>query len=451
MNNAEVVPITEYQQNRPPSRKGWLWITVSLVVLAAAFLGGFLPRHARNQRIAEDVRNRKATPPIVEVTAAQRSGADLRLTLPGTITAVVEAPIFARASGYLAKRYADIGDHVRAGQLLATIDAPDLDDQVDQAKATVLQSQSVLGQTQAQLNLASVTWTRWKALTATGVVSRQEGDTQEANYEVAQANLRAAENNVAASKANLQRLLKLQNYEKVVAPFSGIVTARNVDVGSLISGTGAGQGSESGVVSTGIAQSGEMFRVAQTNRMRLFVSVPEPSAPYIKAGQNAGIRVDSLPTESLEGKVTRTANAVDPATRTLLAEVQIDNRSGKLLPGMYATLTFQDVRARPPVVVPSDALITRGQGTMVAVVRDNVVHVIPVRVGRDYGSQVEVLDGVNEGDQVVINPSDQAKDNTRVVARQADKKGSERPPAPSQRAENRERNSTVPVRQARGN
>ena len=184
---------------------------------------------------------RNTNPPI-QVAKVQRSKAETHLTLPGTITAVVEAPIYARASGYISKRLADFGERVRQGQLLALIDAPDLDQQVDQARATLLQSQSVLGQMEAQLKLASVTWERYKVLVAKGVLSKQDGDTQEANYEVAQANVRAAENSVSANKASVDRLLKLQGYERVVAPFDGIVTARNVDVGTLISATGAGQG-----------------------------------------------------------------------------------------------------------------------------------------------------------------------------------------------------------------
>jgi multidrug efflux pump subunit AcrA (membrane-fusion protein) len=398
-----------------------LWIIVAVVVLIIVFLVGFVPRHERTKKIDEAARQRQSASPPLEVAKVQRSKAETRLTIPGTITAVVEAPIYARAAGYVSKRYKDFGDRVHSGALLAVIDAPDLDQQVDQARATLLQSQSVLGQMQAQLKLASVTWDRYKVLVARGVLSRQDGDTQEANYEVAQANVKAAENSVVANQANLDRLLKLQGYEKVIAPFDGIVTARNVDVGTLISATGAGQGNVGGSTSvpTGLAQGGEMFRVAQIARLRVFISVPEAYAPFVRVGQTSDVLVSSLPNEKFVGKVTRTTNSVDPATRTLLTEVQIDNREDKLLPGMYGVITFQNVRTAPPLIIPSDALIYRSQGTMVAVVRNNTVHLQPIVVGRDYGAQLEVLGGLNEGDLVAINPSDVATEGAKVTPREA--------------------------------
>ena len=247
--------------------------------------------------------------------------------------------------------------------------------------------------------------------------------------------MKAAENSVTASKANLDRLLRLQGYEKVVAPFNGIVTARNVDVGTLISATGAGQGnSGTASVPTGLAQGGEMFRVAQIARLRVFISVPEAYAPFLQLGQSADVEVNSLPNEKFAGKVTRTTHSVDPSTRTLLTEVQVDNRQGKLLPGMYGVITFENVRAEPPLVVPSDALINRSQGTMVALVRDNVVHLQPITAGRDYGAQLEVLSGLNEGDFVVINPSDVATEGAKVAPHEAPAPGAR--PASGQQGSN---------------
>ncbi|ABF41553.1 secretion protein HlyD [Candidatus Koribacter versatilis Ellin345] len=405
-----------------------LWIIVAAILLVIVFLVGFVPRHERTKRIGEDAKERQGQPPTVDVTKVRRSDAKSHLSIPGTITAVVEAPIYARASGYISKRNVDFGDHVHAGALLATIDAPDLDQQVDQARATLLQSESVLGQQQAQLKLASVTWDRYKVLVQRGVASKQEGDTQEATYEVAMANVKAAENSVTASRASLDRLLKLQSYEKVTAPFEGIVTARNVDVGTLISTTGAGQGNASGAA-TGLAQGGEMFRVAQINRLRVFVSIPESYAAFVQTGQNADVTVTSVPNQKFAGKVTRTTNAVDPATRTLLTEVQIDNREGKLLPGMYGTITFESVRTMPPLVIPSDALIYRSQGTMVATVQDNIVHLVPIKVGRDFGSQLEIVEGLNEGDFVAINPSDVARDGAKVTPHELASQNNARPGA----------------------
>ena len=390
-----------------------------LIVFGIIFVLGFLPR-LRDNRITEArARQEENALPEVDVVAARRSPNQSDLELPGTTTGLVEAPIFARASGYVSKRFVDIGDRVRTGQLLATIDAPDLDQQVDQARGTLLQSQSVLGQTEAQLNLAKVTWDRWNVLVQRGVLSKQDGDTQYANYQVAEANVKAAQNTIAANKANLDRLLHLQNYERVTAPFNGIVTARNVDVGSLISATGGGLGSGltgAALPTTGTSQGGEMFRVAQIDRLRLFVSVPEVYAPYVTVGETVNCYFDAVSAKPFEGKVTRTANAVDPTTRTLLTEVQVPNTDGTLLPGMFTRAVFLHLRAEPPVIVPSDAVIARANGLSIAVVHDGAVQIRKITIGRDYGAQTEILSGVNPGDLVIINPTDAAQEGAKVTA-----------------------------------
>jgi len=391
---------------------------VLLLVFAIIFVMGYLPR-LRESRITQALAKQEETAlPVVDVVPARRSTAQTDLQLPGTTTALVEAPIYARASGYISKRYADIGDRVRAGQLLALIDAPDLDQQVDQARSNLRQSESVVGQTEAQLNLAKVTWDRWSALAKEGVVSQQEGDTQQAGYQVAEANVKAAKDAVLANRANLDRLLHLQSYERVTAPFAGIVTARNVDVGSLISVSGGGLGSDvsgAALPPTGTSQGGEMFRVAQIDRVRLFVSVPEVYAPYITVGETVNCYFDAVSQKPFEGKVTRTANAVDPTTRTLLTEVQVPNPDGRLLPGMFTRAVFVHLRAEPPVIVPSDGIIARANGLSIAVVQDGVVHLRKVNIGRDYGAQTEVLSGINPGDLVIINPTDAAQEGTKVT------------------------------------
>lgn len=400
-------------------RKVALLGLVLLVVFGIIFVLGFLPR-LRDQRITQGLARKEATAlPEVDVVAARHSTSQSDLELPGTTTGLVEAPIYARASGYIFKRYVDIGDRVHTNQLMALIDAPDLDQQVDQARGTLLQSQSVLGQTEAQLNLAKVTWDRWNVLVQRGVLSKQEGDTQYANYQVAEANVKAAQNTVSANKANLDRLLHLQSYERVNAPFDGIVTARNIDVGSLISASGGGLGSGAtgaALPTTGSSQGGEMFRVANVDRLRLFVSVPEVYAPYITVGETVNCYFDAVGQKPFEGKVTRTANAVDPTTRTLLTEVQVPNPEGTLLPGMFTRAIFVHLRAEPPVIVPSDAVIARANGLSIAVVEDGVVHIRKITIGRDYGAQTEVLSGVNPGDLVVINPTDAAQDGAKVNA-----------------------------------
>lgn len=400
-------------------RKVALLGLVLLVVFGIIFVIGFLPR-LRDQRITRGIAQREATAlPEVDVVAARRSSSQSDLEVPGTTTGLIEAPIYARATGYVSKRYVDIGDHVHANQLMAVIDAPDLDQQVDQARGTLLQSQSVLGQTQAQLNLAKVTWDRWNVLVQRGVLSKQDGDTQYANFQVAEANVKAAQNTVAANKANLDRLLHLQSYERVAAPFNGIVTARNIDVGSLISATGGGLGSGltgAALPTTGSSQGGEMFRVANIDRLRLFISVPEVYAPYITVGEAVNCYFDAISPKPFAGTVTRTANAVDPTTRTLLTEVQVSNQDGTLYPGMFTRAVFAHLRAEPPVIVPSDAVIARANGLSIAVVEDGVVHIRKISIGRDYGAQTEVLNGVNPGDLVVINPTDAAQDGAKVSA-----------------------------------
>jgi len=400
-------------------RKVALLGLILLLVFGIIFVLGFLPR-LRDKRITQAQAQRQETAlPEVDVVAAKRSSSQSDLELPGTTTGLVEAPIYARASGYVSKRFVDIGDRVRAGQLMATIDAPDLDQQVDQARSTLLQSQSVLGQTEAQLNLAKVTWDRWNVLVQRGVLSKQEGDTQYANYQVAGANVKAAQNSVSASKANLDRLLHLQSYERVTAPFNGIVTARNIDVGSLISASGGGLGSGAtgaALPSTGSSQGGEMFRVAQIDRLRLFVNVPEVYAPYITVGEAVNCYFDAVSQKPFQGKVTRTANTVDPTTRTLLTEVQVPNSDGALLPGMFTRAVFAHLRAEPPVIVPSDSVIARANGLTIAVVENGVVHIRKLNIGRDYGAQTEVLGGVEPGDMVIVNPTDAAQDGTHVQA-----------------------------------
>lgn len=391
-----------------------------VVALLIGLAAGIIPHYLESKELEREAERKHNALPALTVVAARRSSVQDKLSLPGTLSPIEEASIFARASGYVRDRKVDMGDHVRRGQLLALIDAPDLDQQVDQARATLLQSESALGQVKAQLHLATLNRDRYRVLTAQGVVSRQEGDTQEATYEVAAANLQAAESTIKANRANLDRLIKLQQYERVEAPFDGIVTARNIDVGTLISTTGSGLGTNTPGANSAAApgtsgsSSSEMFRVAQIKRLRIFLSVPEGYVPFVKTGQDAEMQSEALPERKFLGRVTRTADSVDQNTRTLLTEVQIDNRNQELLPGMYVTVSLLNVRTRPPVIVPADSLITRSQGTQVAIVRDNIVHLQSVLVGRDYGSLTEILSGLEEGELVVMTPNDVAREGAKV-------------------------------------
>jgi multidrug efflux pump subunit AcrA (membrane-fusion protein) len=408
----------------PLSSRAKRWLGIGIVVaLLIGLAAGLIPHYLESKEVEREAERRRNALPALAVIQARLSSAQNHLSIPGTLSPIEEASIFARASGYVRLRKVDIGDHVRRGQMLALIDAPDLDQQVDQARATLLQSESALGQVKAQLKLATLTRDRFRVLVDQGVVARQEGDTQEANYDVAAANVQASESTIKANRANLDRLRRLQQYEHVEAPFDGIITARNVDVGTLISATGSGQGintpgaNSAAAPGTSGTPGSEMFRVAQIKRLRVFVSVPEGYVPFVKAGQDARIESEALPEQKFMGKVTRTADSVDQNTRTLLTEVQIDNSKQELLPGMYVMVALLNMRVHPPVIVPADSLITRSQGTQVAVVRDNTVHLQPVVVGRDYGSVTEILSGIQEGDLVVMTPNDLAREGARVQAK----------------------------------
>ena len=363
--------------------------------------------------------------------------------MPGNITPITEAYIFARAAGFLKRRYVDIGDRVAAGQKLADIDAPDLDQQVSQAQAALAQAQGQLGQARALLeqltatrDLAEITWKRYKVLTEKGAVSRQDGDNQstaaktaDASVVAQQKTVAAAEEYVRASQATLERLRTLQRYEQITAPFAGIITARNVDVGALISATGSslGPARSNGAAPSDLPSGGEIFRLAEISRLRVLVAVPQTNAPLINVGQNATVTVQQNPNQSFKGRVTRTSSSLDAQSRTLLTEVDVDNPKGVLLPGMYAMVSFVTERADPPVMVPDAALVVRASGTLLAVLqpltpeeqqkataagmdpetlrRSRRVHFQPVTPGRDYGVELEILDGLEAGAEVAVDPN----------------------------------------------
>jgi multidrug efflux pump subunit AcrA (membrane-fusion protein) len=361
--------------------------------------------------------------------------------------------VYARANGYLRARYVDIGDHVRKGQVLAIIDAPDLDAQVAQAREQLRQAEMQVAQQQAQLDLARVTWERYRVLVAKGVFSRQDGDQQDVNYRAQQANVSAASRNVDAYKANLQRVIALADYEKVRAPFDGVVTARNVDVGALIQTSGAagtpamasnaagsimsggqtqaGMSNTAGATGSGPtaatpqnsgSQGGPLFSIAQMQTLRVLVSAPEGYVGSVQRGTPAELHFQEFPQQTFFGKVTRNAGSLDQNTRTLLTEVDIDNHDGKLLPGMYAVVTFsqKDVAAHESgggaLLIPGDAIVIRQDQPEVALVRDGVVHLQPVVIGRDYGASTEITDGLRPGDTLVIDVTDDVVEGAHVKA-----------------------------------
>lgn len=425
---------------------------IAVALIVAAFLAGYMPRKWTQDQLSAAATKRRISPPLVNAAKVKRAASNSELTLPGNVTPITEAYVFARAAGYLKKRYVDIGDRVQAGQLLADIDAPDLDQQVTQAQAALAQSEGQLGQSQATLqqliatrDLADVTWQRYKVLTATGAVSRQDGDTQstaaktaEANVTAGEKNVRAAEEFVRASKATLQRLITLQGYERVTAPFAGIITARNVDVGALISMTGSSQGPSrsSSAAPSDLPSSGEIFRLAEINRLRVLVSVPQTNTEGIHVGAPAKVTVQELPSLVFPGKVTRTSNSLDAGSRTLLTEIQVENQGGKLLPGMYAEAQFEMERSDPPYLVPDASLVVRSDGNWLALLEpltaqelDQVkqqsvdssllpqlrrVHFEKVLPGRDYGIELEVTDKLHTGQEVAVDPTDAVQEGAIV-------------------------------------
>ena len=412
-------------------------------IVAAVGVAGYLPRKHREAAAERAAQDEKTDLPAVTAVKVHRAPSDVEIVLPGNISAVSEAALFARAAGYVRKRYVDIGDRVRTGQLMAEIEAPELDQQVAQARAAVSQAQQQLGQTkaalvqaQSQRDLAKVTSDRYANLVQRGAVARQDADQQLTNFKSAdalvaaqQANVGAGEENVAQAQANLQRVLALQEFKSVRSPINGIVTVRNIDVGSLISAAGAGQGSATPTAAStaGSAGGNEMYRVAQIGTVRILESVPQQNAPSITIGMPAEVSVNELPDRKFIGKVVRTSNSFDPGSRTMLVEVQVANPDGKLLPGMYAEVRFRSHRPSPPLLIPGDALITNAAGPQVAVLlaeagtQGRKIHLQNVSVGRDYGPETEITGGLEGTETVVINPGDDVREGAVVKAESAPK------------------------------
>lgn len=422
-------------------------LIVFAILFVAVLLIGGLPRLFRNRendKLADQEKNAK---PVVTGVKVEPANGQAGLSLPGTTIPLNEAFVYARASGYLKSYKVDIGDHVKKNQVLAVIEAPDLDAQVAQAREQLRQAQQQLEQQKSTLALATVTVQRYRVLVTKGVFSRQQGDQEEATYASALANVAAAERNVEAFRANLDRVIALQSYEYVRAPFDGVITQRNVDVGALISAGGSASSASSGPApmgqtssaggSTQAAQSnnagssggvnssattlqapgqgGPLFGIAQNQRLRLLVSVPEGYAVFMRPGLHAPVSFQEYPAVNFDGVLTRTSDSVDLNTRTELVEVQLDNSAGKLVPGMYAVATFPPSPGqKAPLVVPGDAVAVRNDQSTVAVLNNGVVHMVPVVLGRDLGDLVEILSGVKEGDIIASVISDDVVNNAHV-------------------------------------
>jgi len=308
------------------------------------------------------------------------------LVLPASLQAFEESPIYARTNGYLLKWYKDIGSRVTQGELLADIDTPEVDQELSQARATRQQSA-------AQLDIAKISADRWQNLRKTDSVSQQETDTQTNAYQQAVANL-------AAADANVRRLEQLESFKHVYAPFSGILIKRNVDPGALINAGSSGT---------------ELFIIAKVDPLRVFTNVPQAYSPAITTGMQAYITLPEIAGEKFRGTVARTADAIDPATRTLLTEVDVPNKDGRLLRGSFGEVHFAPKINTAKVTVPVNAMLFRQEGAQLAVVGpDNKVQLRPITIGRDYGTNLEILGGVSVEDRIIINPSDSLEDGQKV-------------------------------------
>jgi len=327
--------------------------------------------------------------PTVAVVHPVAEKPDEELVLPGTMQAYEESPIYARTNGYLLRWYKDIGSRVTKGELLADIDTPEVDQELMQARAN---RQQVL----AQLDLAKINADRYVNLRKTDSVSQQEADQQSSGYEQAVANL-------AAADANVRRLEELESFKHVYSPFTGVLTKRTVDPGALINAGVSG------------AAGKELFDIAQVDPLRVYVSVPQSYAPFIKNGMEAEVTLQEYPGQKFKGTVARTAEAIDPMTRTLLTEVDVPNKKGQLLPGSYGEVHFRVGMNAQKVTLPVNTMLFRQEGAQVAIVGiDGKVHLRPITIGRDYGTTLEILGGVEVGDRVVINPADSLEEGQPV-------------------------------------
>lgn len=366
-----------------PVSLGWFAVIATVLVLIGLVIG-LVPRILH--RRALNAETRAGYVQTVSVISPTTSKSDLGTPLPADVAPFFQASIHARASGYLKNWYVDIGQQVTNGQVLAEIDTPELDQQIAQATAQ-------LAQAQASLSLAKTTADRWTELLKTASVSEQETAEKVADNALAEANLKAAQ-------ANLNRLQQLKNFDSVTAPFDGTITARNTDIGQLIN---AGSGPE-------------LFQLAQTSPLRVYVRVPQPLAHAISPGQQASLFFQEAPGKIYTATVTHTAGAVDPISRTLQVELQVPNKKNEILAGSYAQVRFNEAADTQVLTISDNALIFRAQGMQVAAVDDhNVVHLKSVTLGRDTGNTVELLSGVEAKDRLILNPPDSIADGQTVA------------------------------------
>jgi len=364
------------QKNR---RSSWWILLLAVVTAVLLVVFGILPRIQARTALRQETA--RMAVPTVAVVQPKRSAPAQEIILPANVQAYADAPIYARTNGYLKRWYVDIGGHVKEGQLLAEIDTPEVNQQLRQARAD-------LATAQANLNLSRITADRYAGLLKTDSVSKQESDNAAGDYEAKQASLQSAQ-------ANVRRLEETQSFQRIYAPFSGVITARNTDIGALID-----SGSSGGTRT-------ELFHIVQPNRLRVYVSVPQVYSQAAKPGLTADLTLSEFPGRRFEGKLVRTANAIDPTSRTLLVEISVDNPTGQLFTGSYAEVHLKMPTPTSSLILPVNTLLFRSEGLRVATVgNDQKVELKPITLGHDFGSEVEVVAGLEGNENVILNPPD---------------------------------------------
>lgn len=385
---------------KPRSGRGVWAAIIVLLIVAGVVIAGIVPREKAKAALKTETYD-LAVPTVVAIHP-KLGAPQTEIVLPGNIQAFIDSPIYARTNGYLKKWYADIGTHVKQGQLLAEIETPEVDQQLDQARAD-------LNTAMANARLSEITANRYQDLAKTEAVSKQDVDNAVGDYAAKKAM-------VASAQSNVKRLEELQSFEKIYAPFDGVITARGTDIGHLIN-SGAG------------APATELFHIAEIRSLRVFINVPQEYSQAAAPGLTADLTLQEFPGKRFKGKLVRTSNAIDPASRTLLVEVDVDNPTGELLPGAYTQVHLKVPFGAATVIVPVSAMLFRSEGLQAATVANGEnVELRNVTVGRDFGSEIEVVSGLKPSDWVIVNPSDSLVSGEKVRLESAPAGASAPPP-----------------------
>jgi RND family efflux transporter MFP subunit len=398
--------LPDFRIDKPRRRGARRLVFATCGVLAMSLAFGAWGHFSQSREVAATAQQRRDFVPGFRVGTVRANTDMMVVTLPATTSAFSVANIFARASGYIDKRNVDIGDRVKEGQLLVQITAPELDHQIAQATATLAQLKAAVTQAQANLELAQVTWGRDKPLVEKGWATLQQGTVDVQTLKAREAALGIAQANVTAQEAQISVLNQQKAYQRVVAPFDGVVTQRNIDVGSL--------------VQADAVNSTFMFTIMQSHVIRTQAYVPQDQAFGLSPGVEAVVRVPEIPDRVFPGKVTRIADALQAGTRTLLIEIDIPNDDGILASGMYCTVEIHVPRKTPSLLLPAEAVIFNSDGPQVAIAEDGVAHIRKIVVARDFGRQVEARAGVKPGDQVILNPPVDLVEGSKMQVQAAD-------------------------------